>query len=698
MADLAKLVVRLEAESSKLTTELDKANRQLANFGKKTESAVSLAKKAFAGLSVALVATKLAAMTREVINTGDELNKMSQKVGLSVEQLSSLQYSAELSDVSNRQLETGLVRLNRTLGQTGTAGEKQRQILEALNVTSKDVGGVVTELADRFSGMEDGAVKTAIAVELFGKSGASLIPLLNAGADGLRKNEDELRRLGALMGGDVAQASEEYNDNITRLNTAFDGLKIKLASKALPAMVEFTNSIVRWLSVGGRVESIANRIAIAFEAMGVAAKIAGGFILGGLVGGPVGAGLGALLATIDEIADRIGALRAPQVATGRIERTPQAIEALRPKGVDEYTEALRKLLQQQDAAAEAERRQQEAARATQAAMEAAKAAQEQARQRIVDYVDALKDEQFMLTATREQVVAYEMAKIGADAPTIRLAQSIALETERMKEATEASKRWQEVRAELSNQVAEIAEGLRTEEEAIRETYARREQIVEQALEERIISEARAIELIAKLHTKEAEELTEALKKGSDDISEFAREAARNIQDALGDKLFDFMQGNFDNIFGSFKQMLDRMVAEALAAKIGEAIFGQAASGGAIGGFFGKILPSIAGAFGGGGNAAAGSAANGLNSVIASAITPRANGGPVFPGSAYLVGERGPELFTPATAGRINPDVGGGMVLNLNISGITDARGIRESAGQLAARVGTVMQRSMQRNT
>ena len=63
-----------------------------------------------------------------------------------------------------------------------------------------------------------------------------------------------------------------------------------------------------------------------------------------------------------------------------------------------------------------------------------------------------------------------------------------------------------------------------------------------------------------------------------------------------------------------------------------------------------------------------------------------------------MGERGPELFTPATSGRINPDVGGGMVLNLNISGITDARGIRESAGQLAARVGTVMQRSMQRNT
>ena len=703
MADLAKLVVRLEAESSKLHSELQRANAQISRFGKNTQNAMGLAKKAIAGLSVGIVLGKLASMAKEAIDAGDQLGKMSQKVGLSVEKLSALQYSASLADVSTQQLETGLVKLSRTLGQSGTQGERQREILAALGITSSDTGEVVLQVADRFSKMEDSAVKTAAAVELFGRAGAQLIPLLNAGADGLRAQEDELRRLGALMGTDVAKDSEELNDNLTRLNTAFTGVKLKILGDALPALVRMTEGFVRWLSTGDRVLDIANRIGIAFEAMGIAIKVAAGFIAGGLIGGPIGAAIGATIAGLDEILDRMDKLRMTgPVVTGKIERTPAATKFLEGKeaaaSTDIYTAALKNLGLTTEASAEAERERE-------AALKAALAAQQQARQRITDYVGALTEERDLLGASRDQTVAYQLAKMGANEATIKFAQSLAVEIERTEAAIDAEKRWQEVRAELSGQVDEIAAALRTEEEAIRETYARREQIVEQALEERLVSEARAIEIIKQLHTKEAEEIQKLADKNKDALTKFAEEAAANIQDAMADTFFNWMQGEFDNIGTQFKQMLDRMVANALAAKLAEAMFGAGfgSTTSQMGGWVGKLLPIVTGAFGGGAaagtNAAASSAGAGLDSMIAAAISPRANGGPVFPGGAYLVGERGPELFSPATAGRINPDVGGGgVVVNMNISGITDSRGIRESSAQLAARAGTAVQRAQQRNT
>jgi hypothetical protein len=49
--------------------------------------------------------------------------------------------------------------------------------------------------------------------------------------------------------------------------------------------------------------------------------------------------------------------------------------------------------------------------------------------------------------------------------------------------------------------------------------------------------------------------------------------------------------------------------------------------------------------------------------------PRALGGPVTQGSSYLVGERGPELFTPSSSGNITPNSAmGGNTITVNVNG------------------------------
>jgi hypothetical protein len=112
-----------------------------------------------------------------------------------------------------------------------------------------------------------------------------------------------------------------------------------------------------------------------------------------------------------------------------------------------------------------------------------------------------------------------------------------------------------------------------------------------------------------LVTPEAEKTTRSM-------TTFAEQAARNIQDALGDTLEQVLGGNFANIGRLWAQTLQRMAAQAAAARLNELIFSSL-----------------------------GSSSNPLLAAIGNIFKPRADGGPVEGGNSYLVGERGPELIT-----------------------------------------------------
>lgn len=112
-------------------------------------------------------------------------------------------------------------------------------------------------------------------------------------------------------------------------------------------------------------------------------------------------------------------------------------------------------------------------------------------------------------------------------------------------------------------------------------------------------------------------------EGATRMSEFSLEAARNMQDAFADFLFDPFEDGLKGMLRGFVDVIRRMVAEAAAAQL----FGSLFNGGS--GFLGKALGGL---FGG----------------------ARAEGGPVSTGRSYLVGERGPELFVPRSSGGIVP--------------------------------------------
>lgn len=200
-----------------------------------------------AGASIAGIGYGLAQLILPVAETGEELNKLAQKTGVSVEALSALKYAAELSDVTTEGLTKGLKHLSTALFDTKVKGDEGGAALKALGVAAMDSAGqirpteaVLLDLADKFTAMPDGAEKAALAVKLFGKEGLNMIPMLNQGREGLTGMMEEAKRLGLVMSEDAAQASEAFNDNLKRLHAVTEGLQRQIGAAVIPVLADLT--------------------------------------------------------------------------------------------------------------------------------------------------------------------------------------------------------------------------------------------------------------------------------------------------------------------------------------------------------------------------------------------------------------------------------------------------------------------------
>lgn len=249
------LVVKFSADLAELQKDVRRVTTQIS---REFDAAKTGINRALGTLGVGIGVAGFSAIVKNAINAQDELYKLSQRVGVSVESLSELKYAGQLSDVSIEALSGSLAKFNKAMAETregtGEAGVAFRAL--GISVTNssgqlRQTDAVFADIAEAFAGMEDGAGKTAIAMRIFGRSGAELIPLLNQGKDGLKAAADEAKKFGIVISTDAAKAAEALNDNLTRLATAFEGLKISILNSAMPALSDWIEANVEAIKIAG---------------------------------------------------------------------------------------------------------------------------------------------------------------------------------------------------------------------------------------------------------------------------------------------------------------------------------------------------------------------------------------------------------------------------------------------------------------
>jgi hypothetical protein len=264
VTDLAALVVRMQADNSQYIKALDQATGKLQSFAKdQNEALAGLAEK----IGEAFAVDKIVEFAASSIESAASLERLSQSAGVSVESLSAMRLAATASGLSQDELGRSLKKLNVNISEAaGNAGSKAAIAFKALGISVTDANGnlktadqILPDLANKFASMADGPNKTAFAVQLLGRQGQALIPVLDQGAAGLAAFKAQAEAAGLVISGSTAAAAEEFSQKIAVLKaTLVDGLGIQLTAKLLPVLTELVDQFESAGNAGSTLATIAD--------------------------------------------------------------------------------------------------------------------------------------------------------------------------------------------------------------------------------------------------------------------------------------------------------------------------------------------------------------------------------------------------------------------------------------------------------
>ena len=274
MADIGTLVVRMAADSAQMRSELDRVKGEL----KKTDSGVSALSGAFKGLGGIVATFSFAAVITQAMQAASALNDTAVKTGLSIDALQRLQFAATLSGGSLEGVSGAVARMQKALVGAEEGGKEAVAALDRLGLSAQQILTLSPDkqfeaIAQKIASIQDPAERTTAAMNLFGRSGAELIPTLLA----IGTNGEAMAAQLSAIGGPV---SDKAIANVDTLGDQLDVLKIgakstaieltALASTILVPLLRETNEWIKSLRIltggGGELEKLQRKLEILEEA------------------------------------------------------------------------------------------------------------------------------------------------------------------------------------------------------------------------------------------------------------------------------------------------------------------------------------------------------------------------------------------------------------------------------------------------
>ena len=232
---LGQLVVRLGLDAADFTQGMSKAEADALRLGESIgrgirDSAI-LATAALAAIGTAAVgAFKL---VNDQVENIAAFQQLSEKIGDTAENLASLKKASDVSGTSMDSIAAASVKLTAALSKTDEEGQGAAKAIKALGLdfdTFKKLSPVdqIEAVSKAMHGFEDGANKTAVAVALWGKSGADMIPLLNDLAQGSERQ--------ITLTQDQIKAADDFSKSIARLVSDSGTLRQQLVAQLIPTL------------------------------------------------------------------------------------------------------------------------------------------------------------------------------------------------------------------------------------------------------------------------------------------------------------------------------------------------------------------------------------------------------------------------------------------------------------------------------
>lgn len=628
MAEAGTVVINIDGNSAKLLRALKESERQTKRSARQIKRAWANAGKA-AAASIAAIGASMVVATKKGLDYADTIGKLSTRLGVSATALQEWRFAAKRTGVDASQLDKGLEMLARRTGEASQGIGEGKAAFELLGVTLRDSTGrlksveaMFYDVADGISNIRDQTLQADVAAKIFGRAGVRLLNMLRDGSGAIKDYGAEAQKMGAVLREDLVRQGEAATDAMGDLGMVLQVRIAEAVTENADSIIDLANALITFVgAVADGVKAWDDWLAT----MGVGVS---GMEDIELRQGAIAERLKEInieLRKIGEVeapaADQLGAAASGFDSFMEDDYSrKKRLEAEKAKILEEagqLRDAMNEALEEQSKRGERPER-------TFLNPEGFAAAGKEVRDKVKEMLAGLEQDLKSFGASDEDKALIKLIDEGATEAQIQQAMLLLNELKLLTAEQERQEELADQRKAMTEEYAAIIQQTRTEQELHNEAIVR-------------LGELYAAGIIpsAEAYADVVARTGENFVKSQTDISqmeEFGKQAARNMQDAFAQFLFDPFDEGLKGMAESFIKTLHKMLAEAVAAQLLQSLFGGMGGMGAGGGA-GGFLAGFASIFGGG----------------------LAKGGHMDAGKAYLVGEKGPELVLPSESGTVIPN-------------------------------------------
>ena len=253
----------------------DEANKSLAktdsnakNVASSLGKGIATAGKFAAAIGTAAVgaAAGMYKMATSAAGTADNIDKMSQKIGISREAYQELDFVLSQSGTDVDKLQAGMKTMSAQV-------EKNAKAFEDLGVNVKDANGetrsqeeIFYDTVNALQQMQEGTEKSTLAVQLFGKAGTELMPLLNSEAGSLEAMRQEAHDLGLVLEDELIDNGVSLTDTLDKMKRSLSSVMTQLGARLMPIVEKAANFVIDNMpKINAVIDQIAPIIEQAFD-------------------------------------------------------------------------------------------------------------------------------------------------------------------------------------------------------------------------------------------------------------------------------------------------------------------------------------------------------------------------------------------------------------------------------------------------
>lgn len=251
MNSLLDLFVKIGADTSGAEKGFEETEKKSNSFASKLKTAMKVGATAIAAVTAATAAMAgaLTKATGEVASYGDNIDKMSQKMGLSATAYQEWDAIMQHSGTSIESLRAGMKTL-------ANAVENGNKAFERLGISQEEIASMNNEqlfsaTITALQNVENETERTYLAGQLLGRGATELGALLNTSAEDTEAMRQRVHELGGIMSDEAVKASAAYQDSLQDMQTAFAGIKRGLIGDLLPGVTTVMDGLTQIFSGEG---------------------------------------------------------------------------------------------------------------------------------------------------------------------------------------------------------------------------------------------------------------------------------------------------------------------------------------------------------------------------------------------------------------------------------------------------------------